>query len=313
MNLADFGVNTDELESQLGSPSVSVVKGRVAHIDADFMAYIVAADTRDELDGKKPMRNLTHKFGQIKGFGSYLARIVGAESYVLHVTPHGSTKGNRSQQAIQLEYQGNRSGREQPEHLIPLRAFMIDECGAVAHMDQEADDGLVQAILADPSNTVLVSDDKDLLMSPGLHYVPNSKEWHDIPFNDFGKLWVDASKSAKKVIGTGPVFFFQQLLMGDKADNIQGLPVTQGVKKPVRVGQMKAMEMLNSVDNVLDAFTLCKHAFQQATDECGWEFKHWKTGEAVTPTQAMLGDMQTLWMRRNKDPRDVLAFIKENM
>lgn len=311
--LANFGVDLENLESQLGTPQVPVVKGRVAHIDADFMAYIVAADTVAEQDGLKPMRNLPHKFGQIKEFAAYLSRLVGAENYMLHVTPFGSNKGNRADQAVQAEYQGNRKGKDAPEHLIPIRSFIIDECNGVPHMDQEADDGLVQAMYEDPDNTVIVSDDKDLLMAPGLHYVPNSKEWHDVPWGEFGKLWVDTSGSQKKVRGYGPVFFFLQLLMGDTADNIKGLPLAAGKTKAVKVGQMKALELMQDVDNIKDAFNHVRTLFTTAQDEHGHVFKHWKSGEVVTPNQALMGDMQTLWMRRNKNPKDVIEFLKENM
>lgn len=311
--LANFGVDLDNLESQLGTPQVPVVKGRVAHIDADFMAYIVSADTRAEQDGLKAMRNLPHKFGQIKEFAAYLTRLVGAEKSVLHVTPHGSNKGNRPDQAVQAEYQANRKGKAAPEHLIPIRSFIIDECQGVPHMDQEADDGLVQAMYADPINSVIVSDDKDLLMAPGLHYVPNSKEWHDVGWDDFGKLWIDDSGSQKKVRGYGPLFFFFQLLMGDSADNIKGLPLAAGKTKAVKVGQMKALELISGVDNVKDAFSHVRTLFNTAQDEHEHVFKHWKTGEVVTPNQALMGDMQTLWMRRSRNPKDVIQFLKENM
>ena len=309
MILDNFGISTDDLESQLGSPTVPVTPGRVAHIDADFMAYIVAADTRAEINGEKPMRNITHKFGQIKSFANTIARYAGAEKYVLHLTPTGSTKGGRAQQVVQQEYQGNRKSKEVIQHLIPLRSYMIDECNAIPHMDQEADDGLVQAMLDDPINNIIVSDDKDLLMAPGLHYVPRTKEFMDVAFEDFGKLDVT---DKGKVVGYGPAFFFLQLIMGDTADNIKGLPLTQGAKKGVTVGPKRALALMDGVDNVKDAFNHCRSLFNYAADGLGWEFKHWKTGAPVTANQAMLGDMQALWMRRDKNPLDCIEFIKEN-
>jgi hypothetical protein len=36
-----------------------------------------------------------------------------------------------------------------------------------------------------------------------------------------------------------------------------------------------------------------------------------KTQEKVTGTMALFGDMLTLWMRRTKDPYDVLCWLKE--
>lgn len=344
--LSGFGVDLESLASQLGKQALPVKAGRVAHIDADFMAYIIACDTVAEMEGEKPMRDLAHKYGQVREFASYLTRMAGAEKYVLHITPAGSTKGGRREQAVQAEYQGNRKDREPPEHLETIRQFMVEECSGVAHFDQEADDGLAQA--ARQENTVIISDDKDLHMVPGLHYNTKAGELVEVGPDEFGTLWIDESGSQKKVRGRGPIWFWAQCIMGDTADNIKGLPVIAGADhlrvqstkafdtlrarinegkgdpeknmakldemlwSNKKCGQMMAYNLIKDVQSSRDAIQLVLRLFDNAR-RSGHTFRHWKTGEEVTPRMALAGDMRTLWMRRTKNPDDVFVWLKGNV
>jgi hypothetical protein len=351
MNILDsFGVDVSTLVDQQGKHDPTVVQGRVAHIDADFMAYIIAADTRAELEGDKPMRTLQYKYGQITDFAEYIKRKAGASDYVLHVTPSGTTKGGRPAQAVQKEYQANRAGTEPPEHLVVLRQYMVTECKAVGHMDQEADDGMCQANHADPKNSIICSADKDLRMVPGLHLDMDTGEIVDVPFNNYGSIWIDASKSAKKLVGYGPAFFFAQCLMGDTADNIKGLPsvparaamkakptqtflkdverykaaktditkalaldrVNSHLVLPKQCGAVTAHNLLKDITTVRDAFHFVRKLFTDLAEQHEHKYEHWQTTKEVTPTAALFGDMQLLWMRRNKNPNDVLMFLKDN-
>lgn len=354
MNLLDeiAGMGPDELADHTAGKKR--VAGRVAHIDADFMAYIIAADTVAEQRGERPMRDIGFKRGQVHDFAEYIAGQAGAERYVLHITPAGSTKGGRPSQAVQQEYQANRQGRDAPEDLHTIRDYIasLGERAAV-HMDQEADDGLAQANYNDPKNAVLCSRDKDLRMVPGLHLDMDVGEIVEVPFDAYGKLAIDDSKSSKKVVGYGPAFFFAQCLMGDTADNIKGLPlvparaalkakpsatfekdvaaykaatakghetnakfamdrVQSHLVKAKSCGPVMTYDLLRNIDNVYDAFQFVKQLYTDLAEQHEYTYVHWKTGEPVTPMQALLGEMQLLWMRRNKNPMDVIDFIKEH-
>lgn len=356
--LEQFGLTGAVLDSQLGKMDPAVVPGRVAHIDADFMAYIIACDTVAEMNGEKPMRDLTYKCGQVKEFAEFIQRKAGAASYVLHVTPAGSTKGGRHAQAVQQEYQATRAGREPPEHLAAVRNYIITDCVSIGHKDQEADDGLAQALYNDPTHAVMCSRDKDLRMVPGLHFDMDLAEFVEVPAGSYGSLWIDESKSAKKLVGYGPAFFFAQCLMGDTADNIKGLPAlsnrayyaaqpTQAYTKLIDAleilpavdaseamtahrakyteklevmlngtklcGAMTTYAILKDVQNVRDAFMLVRSLFNELADRHQYPFVHWQTQQPVTANQALVGDMRLLWMRRNKNPDDVLAWLKENV
>ena len=118
---------------------------------------------------------------------------------------------------------------------------------------------------------------------------------------------------SKKLRGWGTKFFWAQLLMGDMADNIRGLPFV--VKGPTlkTIGLVGAFNMLEPCTNDKECFTLIRELFVKLGEHPGYDFVHHATQLPATATQAMFGDMQTLWMRRTKDPRDVLAWLKEEV
>ena len=351
--LAQFGVAGDNLVTQ-GRKIRQRDNKKVAHIDGDFIAYQIAADTRDEKDGIRPMRSLEYKLAQIEDVATEIMERAGCGRYVLHVTPSGSTKGNRPQQAIQKEYQANRLGRDKPEHLDVIRAAIAEARDhkfgkGLAHLDQEADDGIVQANIADLDNAVLCSRDKDLRMSPGWHMDMDTDELIFIEPDDFGfidieeKISESGKSKTKKLVGYGPKFFWAQCLMGDTADNIAGLPIVSGYSKArlrdgdafikdvqsvkegtdtqknrikakwvksKTCGAVGAFDLLYDLDNNKDAYNRVKDLFIEANKFGGHEYKHWKTGNVVTPTQALLGDMQLLWMRHTRDQNDVIRWLK---
>lgn len=361
--LDQFGVSAGELADHSQAPKYpKPVQGRVVHIDADFMAYQVSAESKEELDPTNdvPRKSLEDMQHNAMAAAEHIMRLAGATSYVCHVTPSGSNKGGRDDQAIQQEYQANRKDRSnKPEHLDTIRAYIARELNGVAHLDQEADDGMAQAAYtAEDSNLVVIaSKDKDLLMCPGLHLMMDTGQIVS-PKDSFGYIKIDDSKSSKKVVGLGTKFFWAQVLMGDTADNIKGVPVVPGsvyleyqapaaylkamkefVDLPPKADMTaaqaaKAKKLEQSIDNALAKTKPCGpvltatlledcnsdkecflrvKAIWEAAGKNGYEFRHWKTGAVVTPTQAMLADMRLLWMRRNKNPDDVVDWIKEIM
>ena len=231
-HLAEFGLRVGDLPSNSYSdkPYPKRVAGRVAHIDADFLAYQVSAESKDELDptNDKPRKSFEDMCHNATMAAEHLKSMCGADSYVCHLTPSGSNKGGRDDQAMQKPYQGNRKDREKPEFLDAMRKWIANNLNGIEHVHQEADDGLAQALYnaEDKNLAVLASKDKDLRMVPGLHL--DISRGIIVEVDTWGYLEVDESKSAKKVVGYGSKFFWAQVLMGDTADNIQGLPECVG-------------------------------------------------------------------------------------
>lgn len=330
------------------------VQGRVAHIDADFMAYQVSAESKEELNGDKPRKSLDDMRYNAHTAAIHIMRMAGASYYVCHTTPSGSTKGGRDQQAVQAEYQANRKGREKPEFLDEIRRFIGTELNGRPHLDQEADDGLAQAGWHEP-DAIICSKDKDLRSVPGLHLDMYTGEIVRVPHGDYGTLELVRKETSAgkpgpaKLVGWGPKFFFAQCLMGDTADGVPGVPaipssvwadfapsvayekllrqwidetdqkkadkldvkLAEHKAKTKPCGPVMAYDLLKDTRTVAEGYSVVKRAWVELTSH-GHEYKHWRTGKIVTPTQALLGDMQLLWMRRNKNPLDVVEWIKEN-
>ncbi len=353
-----FGVSEEDLAGTGSAVKYPpVVKGRVAHIDADFICYQIAAETKDELGGITDRRDFHYMTGQARDVLVHLTNLVGAECYNAHLTPSGSNKGGRYEQSITLPYQGNRIDKEKPENLDRLRGWIGKHLPATMHIDQEADDGMAQenykAMAVDKATiqtSIIVSRDKDLRMVPGLHWCFKTETI--IPVLDrFGYIEIDESGSSKKLVGYGTKFFWAQLLMGDTADNIKGLPfmltrfwmddmgqstrawdkmwdnvskartasdkerMAQSLfgagNKLKPVGPIATVHILEHCKSNRDCYIQIKKLFLALEGHPDYEYINHHTQEPCTATQALFGDMQTLWMRRSKDPMDVLKWLKE--
>lgn len=308
-DLTALGVDIGALPSQ--SPQYpSVVAGRVANIDADFIAYQVACETKAELDGLKPRRSLEHMKKQVLSIALHQQKLVGAERYVLFITPPGSDKGGRDAYAVNKPYQGNRADKVPPEHLDAIRAYMGEECPSNISLNQEADDALAQANYAaiaagTPELTVLCSKDKDLKMVPGYYYDFDAEEVKSC-LDTFGYIEVDRSKSAAKVVGRGTKFFWAQCLMGDTADNIAGLPKCFVNGKDKSVGPVAAYNFLKDCEDDGQCYDVVRELWSTSRHE----WINWKTQQPSTWGEALYGDMHLLWMRRTPDDR-VDDFLKE--
>jgi hypothetical protein len=104
--------------------------------------------------------------------------------------------------ATVAEYKGNRK-QEPPVHKDAAREYLIQWYGAEEPENLEADDGMG---MAQTTETIICSVDKDMLQVPGHHY----------NFVDEVTTTVDLYE--------GDCWFFQQLISGDPTDNIKGLP-----------------------------------------------------------------------------------------
>lgn len=322
------------------------VQGRVAHIDADFLAYQVSYERPDDL---KSLDDMQHNAQEAVNL---LRQLAGATQVHLHLTPSTSNKGGRYEQAIIKEYQATRQDKPKPRYLHIIRDWMGRNFPATLHQNCEADDGMSSAqyaaIAAGKRNfSIIVSKDKDLSMVPGLRMDWDSGEISDTA-DDFGRIWTKRRNDGTlKVVGHGHKFFWAQLLMGDSADNISGLPKLPGYilneikptkeinlahtiihspnanpaqiakarstlasRKPSLCGPVLAYACINSLESNKQAYEFVRDAYKTLGEI--YTYMHWKTGEHVTWQKAFVSEMQLLWMRRNKDdPMDVIRWLKE--
>jgi hypothetical protein len=121
----------------------------------------------------------------------------------------------RKQRATIKPYKGNREVIDKPVHYEAIKGYLKEFYYAQVTDGYEADDALG---INQTDDTIIVSQDKDLLMIPGLHYNPTKHE----------RFYITQEQADS--------FFFCQLLAGDATDNIPGI---------YNVGLKKAEKFLN--------------------------------------------------------------------
>ena len=214
----------------------------------------------------------------------------GAEKVVLHLTASGSTKGDRYAAAVTKPYQGNRTNSQRPKNWAYLRNFMLEsghpDFTVKNWHDREADDGFGYIATA-RLNDVVGTDDKDMRMLPGLHIQWRGHALVNVPQGCF-ELVVDDKTYGHK-------FFWWQMLRGDTADNIPGLPSHPDWKRGV--GEAGATALLGSASNNQEAYEAVRAAYK-AYAPGNWD--------RLFCEQASL-----LWMRRDRlaHLNDWLAYL----
>ncbi|KJC51089.1 hypothetical protein UP09_03340 [Bradyrhizobium sp. LTSP885] len=317
-----------------------VVPGRTVHIDADFLAY----QTTYEKDGDdKTFEDMKHN---AETAVNSLRGLAGAETVHLHLTPSTSNKGGRYELAHLKEYQGNRIEKPKPRYLGIMREWMVKRFPGTLHQFCEADDGMSSAQYAaiergERHLSIIASKDKDLNMVPGLHVNWSTGQitdtWNEEDEDDFGYVelydHVMPSGTVKELKGFGQKFFWGQMLIGDSADNISGLPAipghvmnfikpTQAVlkakailedetatdakrekaekviaeRKDGQCGPATAILVLDMIDNPRTAYHTIKNIYKRYGEAVG--FTHYKTGDPVAWGKAFASEGQLLWMRQ---------------
>lgn len=147
---------------------------------------------------------------------------------------------NNFRTRIYPEYKANRKNFVKPKHYNFLKDLAISQWGAKVAVEEEADDrlGILQTLRTHlPKRdgetgyaaSVIVSIDKDLLQVPGNHYNFVRKE-DTFVTEESGRRW-----------------FYKQLLCGDTADNLQGVPGIGSVKADAVLGEESTEEGLYRV------------------------------------------------------------------
>lgn len=192
----------------------------IALLDMDIIAYRAAASAEQEpeeiavLRADKMVRDILY--------------LVECDQYIGYLT--GS---NNFRKLIYPEYKANRKDKPKPVHLQAVREYLVANWNSHVTYGCEADDML--AIAHTGENTVLCSIDKDLLQVPGKH------------FNFVKTEWIDVSELG------GLRRFYEQLLIGDKVDNLFGLDGIGKVKAQRYLeGCQTEEEMLTTVYNLYE-------------------------------------------------------------
>jgi len=333
---------TDGAADLRGLKAPTIVPYRVAQVDADFIAYqggfAPGADTYEQQ--QNACEFIVKK----------LTRMAGASSCIMHLTPEASNKAGRYEKSLFFPYQGKRSTSEKPEYLEDLRQWMGTQRNGRLHHTCEADDGMAieQNKAIDAGNaelSIICSKDKDLRMVSGYHM-----DWvtGDIRLvSGYGSLFVDKTGSTPKIKGFGTSWFWAQMLMGDSADSITGLPkltgdILNGLKPTLAItdaksiiadkgaspkqiaaarskllsrkaglcGQIAAYDVISKCLDDRQAFQTVRHCYKRYNEE----FKpvNFRDQKPITWQEHFMSEAYMLWMQRyDNRPSDFLDFVKE--
>lgn len=280
------------VQAAAGSSPHRVYKtpGRVLLVDGDALAYTCAGS--DDCSPGQARANLVNKVNQAK-------HASGADSVKLLLTARNSHKGHRYAIARVKPYQGQRSSGRRPKNWQYLRD-LLEQGGVPFDIEStaalEADDLFHHySVLLGAENVVHLSADKDIRLIPGWHLHWDSAALH---FHPKGAFRTEAWGKP-----FGHAYFWQQLLQGDTADNIPGLPwfydgvyasgQNRGLPKTARCGERStAVKRLSEITCDGGALAHCLALYE----EC-----YPGRGKVELLEQACL-----LWMRRTPSLFDCL-------
>jgi hypothetical protein len=344
---ADVSSSVYDLPSNQELPPI--VPGSVLLLDADISSFYLAW----------PEDTLAQNTEALKRHIEVKRLMAGCEYVETHTTR--GDKSGRWQASMVKEYQANRKSRdamsteerEKKDRVDQIRVFL--ETYHNAHTTpkpqwfMEADDSLSIAQGEYRKQDVLskiMTLDKDLDMVAGTHiHYDTYEEWTG---EGYGKLWLDETSSTKKLKGQGTSFFWAQLLMGDKADNVPGLPQITGAllndikptkaiesakatlrnakatarartaarrvlesRKAAPIGAVTAYDMLKNCRTDRQAYSVVRQAYTAYYGASNFQFQTWR-GDTITANSGimLLEQAKLLWMLRDADDTP-LKFMQE--
>lgn len=230
-----------------------VVPGRVLLVDGDGLCYFCAGKDGSAA-GEARVRLKDKVLSAMRAVGAERARIL--------VTASGSHKGHRYAIATRKPYQGQRSGSRRPDNWLFLRTYLTEDNADLERLGMqvvltstaEADD-LFGSMAATLTDCVIYTQDKDMRMIPGVHL-----DWSShVPVTLKPGVWAIDHNDKRY----GRSWFWLQLLQGDTADNIPGLPkfVTADGKEKL-IGEKTALDKLTGVESDMGALLVVSDLYQ---------------------------------------------------
>ncbi|ANH51083.1 exonuclease [Pseudomonas phage VSW-3] len=256
----------------------TIVPGRWLLVDGDYLVYYCSGNNETPIGDART--RLMQKLDDMR-------IAAGAEKVVLHLTATGSHKGWRYVAATVKPYQENRSKSQRPKNWEQLRDFVESYQGLAFKPKiwgtREADDGICyhKEVLPYGSAVVAMKDKDSQMFDDCIHL-----DWETYEITEVPKGTFEIENSLGRLFGSK--WFWLQLLMGDGADNIPGLPqILSHTGKLVQCGEARAKTALcMSVDDDDALDRVCKHYARYYSTE--W-------------ADRLVEQMILLWMRKDKE------------
>lgn len=306
MNLAALG---NVAAKSSGNLNRQVVETRVLQYDADFSCYEVA-------DMDVPAAN---NFKNLLDLLNMKRVMVGAGLINCFITL--GYKSGRDTMATVKPYQENRD----PDAPIKVRVrelrnllanYSSEHINVIVGHFFEADDLMCreqERMIAEGriKDSVLSSGDKDLWMVQGYHADPQTgRQWF---VDGFGHTeYREVGNAKPKLVGEGTSWFWHQMVMGDKADNIPGLEKLDNKTldrylplkshKPRKsgagaCGEAKAVAMLLGVTSEKEAARRVYEAY--------WEYY------GANAMERFIEQAYLLWMQRTDNEWDLVNYMRD--
>lgn len=191
-------------------------------IDGDILVYRIGFGRKgyEFVDQIEPLQDMV---------GEITSHFANHEPVLVLSNP---SKTFRHSVAVTQPYKGNRT-QEKPEFYEELRAFMLDEMGAVMSEEgYEADDYIGMNV--DRRKDIICTLDKDLYMIPARGH-----------YNFVKKELVKIRRPA--------YYFWSQMMIGDQADNIRGLKGIGPKTAELLLDGVKTSKMRKVVEGAYEA------------------------------------------------------------
>jgi hypothetical protein len=244
------------------------VAGRTLLADGDGLAYSCAGN--DDTSPGQARRNLEQK---LEG----AMRAAGADKVKVLATSSASHKGHRYAIATVKAYQGKRDHGRRPKNWQFMRQLIEQDPRTVITDTLEADDLFhINSVSHGDEHVAILTQDKDMRMVPG---------WH-LNWDSNALVRVKPDTWAFEVDGKvfGRKWFWLQMLHGDAADNVPGLPKATIGEKQKLCGEVTAQKLLADV-----------HSDEQALVVVGGQYAAFYTDWRTH----LLEQACLLWMRRS--------------
>lgn len=186
-------------------------------------------------------------------------------------------------------YKGTRKNPK-PFHFKNISAYLLAEYNVVVSRGGLEADDMMCLYQTSNDNTIICSRDKDLNICPGWHFsweCGNQRAIGPHYTDEVGEITLHIREmvrnkkvvKVKEIKGYGLKFFFTQMLIGDAADNIPGLP---------KVGVAKAWEVLSPCDTEKRLYQTVKAMYMGVMEDKAKEY--------------FMEQMELLWMKQKDKP-----------
>lgn len=188
---------------------------RLLLIDADIMYYRAGFAVEEKFDFGEAVAHTADGTDAMHLFHRLLIGVLKNLNTTRFILCWSDTNNFRN--SVASSYKENRNDSRSPCGGTPLKEALKMKYPSIQVPNLEADD--LMGMNSGPG-CIIVSDDKDLLTIPGLHYKPRKPE--------LGVFHISANEAQ--------AFWFQQILMGDRTDGYNGIPGI-GEKKSEKILQ----------------------------------------------------------------------------